>query len=131
MSTRQERRRLAQQVRCMIRTDRAQRRARRQIATKTPQPARTWLVDLGVSPEFAAQYASAFSRGVVPEIVTTTKIKPRKDSRRSERNVLVKSFNFRTIMARLVGGTTYAAYRPKNNPIAAAEFHRAAAAPTS
>lgn len=127
MSSTQERRRLADLVRTMIREDRARHRARRQVATKTPQPARTWLIDAGISPTYAERYASAFSRGVVPALVGTTKIKPKRNSRRSERNVSVKFYDFPTVVARLIGSTVYNAYRPKNNPKTAAEFQRAAA----
>jgi hypothetical protein len=123
MSNSQERRRLARQLRVATRADRQRNRARRRVATLTPQPARVWLVNLGVSPDNAQRFAPAFSRGLVPTRLSTTKIKPRKDSRRSERTVPVKEYNFLTVVRRLV----LEGYRPKTNPEAAAEFARAAA----
>jgi len=121
MSNVQERHRLARQLRVSTRADRERNRARRRVATLTPQPARTWLVTLGVSPDNAQRFAPAFSRGVVPTQMSTTKIKPKTKSRKSERVVPVKEYNFRTVVRRLV------TYRPKSNPEAAAEFARAAA----
>lgn len=128
MSNTQERRRLAGLVREMTRTDRARNRARRRVATLTPQPARVWLTNLGVSPDNAQKFASAFSRGMTPERMSTTKIKPVKKSRRSERVVPTKEYGFFAVVRRLVGEPNGgSAYRPKNNPEAAAEFARAAA----
>lgn len=127
MSAKQERRRLAALVRDMERADRERNRAHRRTATLTPQPARTWLAHLGVPATYADKYASAFSRGVTPTLISTTKIKPKKDSRKSERVVEVKLYSFATVVARLAGTALYNAYRPKNNPEAAAEFARAAA----
>lgn len=121
MSNAQERRRLARQLRVTMRADRARNRARRRVATLTPQPARVWLTNAGVTPAYAEKYASAFSRGMTPTQMSVTKIKPKKNSRKSERTVAVKLYNFATFVGRLV------AYRPKNNPEAAAEFARAAA----
>jgi hypothetical protein len=121
MSNSQERRRLARQLRIATRADRQRNRARRRVATLTPQPARVWLVNAGVDTEFADRYASAFSRGMTPTQMSVTKIKPKKNSRKSERTVAVKLYNFATFVGRLT------VYRPKNNPEAAAEFARAAA----
>lgn len=121
VTAKQERRRLARELRIAVRADRARNRAHRRVATMTPQPARTWLTHVGVAPTYADRYAGAFSRGLVPEVVATTKIKPKRDSRKSEMTVSVKLYRFAMIVARL------AAYRPKNNPDAAAEFARVAA----
>lgn len=122
MASKQERNRLAGLRRTMIRTSRVQNRARRRIATQTPQPARVWLVNLGIAPDYAQRFASAFSRGMVPTTLSTTKIKLKKDSRRSERVVPVKLYGFPAVKKRI------ADYRPKSNPEAATEFARAALA---
>ena len=98
------------------RTNRAASRARRAIATRTPQPARTHLTAAGIDDATAKRFAGAFSRGVQADGTreTTVKLKGR-----TRKTVAVKLYSARTFAARL------AVYRPKDLT-AAARFEQAA-----
>lgn len=95
---------------------RATQRAHRQIATHTPQTARTHLVAAGIDDTTARRFAGAFSRGVIADATRTAKVKL---TGRRFRRVQVKLYNADTFAARL------AVYLPKDCT-AAALFERAA-----
>lgn len=89
---------------------RATRRARRAIATGTPQPARTQLVAAGLDDTTAKRYAGAFSRGVTADGTRTARIKL---VGRTRKTVAVKLYSRETFAARL------ATYRPRDKAAAA------------
>ncbi|WP_435601280.1 hypothetical protein [Streptomyces sp. C10-9-1] len=97
---------------------RAASKARRAVATGTPQPARTRLVAAGLDDTTAKRFAGAFSRGLTADDTreTTVKLKGRATKR-----VAVKLYAAATFAARL------ATYRPKDKA-AAARFETLAVA---
>ncbi|GGU61911.1 hypothetical protein [Streptomyces lavendofoliae] len=100
-----------QALRQRTREQRATRRARKAVATGTPQTARTHLLATGIDPTTAKRYAPAFSRGVA---ATTT----------SETSIKLKGRTRKAVTVKLYDQTAFAA-RPAN-PIAAARFEQAA-----
>jgi hypothetical protein len=104
-------------IRRISRETRTHRRAQRNIATSTPQTAKTHLIASGVPVDTATRFVGAFSRSVIPTATTTVKIKLKK---RHRATVTVKLYDQATFRARL------AVYRPKDQQ-AATVFARAAA----
>lgn len=119
MAGRAERTRLRKLRRLEERANRAARRAHRRVGSGRPQPARTWLLEVGLDEADAKRFASAFSLGVPPTEVGTTEIKTHPASRFTK-TVPVKRYDRPTFLARL------RVYRPKD-PTAAARFNRVAA----
>lgn len=111
-STRQQRHTL----RTRSANTRATRRARRLIATGTPQAARTHLIAAGIDDATAKRYAGAFSRGTTSTATDQTVVKLKGRVRKA---VTVKLYDTATFTARL------AVYRPKDLT-AAARFEQAA-----
>lgn len=109
-------------LRNLVRANRAAARARRQVATGTPQTARTHLVAAGLSDADAKRYAGAFSRSVIATDTVRATMRNPKGKRRGSRKmrVAVKVYDVATFRARL------AAYRPKAAD-AAARFEALAA----
>lgn len=97
-------------------TYRATRKARRAVASGTPQTARTHLIAVGLDAGLAKRFAGAFSTRVIPTATTTAPIKLKGRVRRA---VVVKLYDLATFAARL------AVYRPKD-VLAAARFEQAA-----
>ena len=124
-STRKERRAKSRALRARLRDlrkeNRAAAKARKNVATGTPQTARTHLVAAGVTDHTAKRFAGAFSRGVTP---TTTREARIKLKGRTRKTVAAKLYDAKAFAARL------ASYRPRN-PLAAVEFGRAAQAVTA
>lgn len=89
---------------------RATQRARRAVATGTPQPVRTRLVAAGLDDATAKRFAPAFSRGLVADGARPTTVKLKGRVRKA---VQVKLYAAATFAARL------ATYRPKNAVFAA------------
>jgi hypothetical protein len=89
---------------------RAAARARRAVATGTPQPVRTRFVAAGLDDATAKRFAGAFSRGLVADDTRETVIKLKG---RITKRVAVKLYAARTFAARL------ATYRPKDKVVAA------------
>lgn len=118
--SKQERNRLKQMVRDTARDNRARSAARRRLATRTPQSAKTWLLDAGIPLPVADRYASAFSRSLPAMTTDVVEIKKKSNSRKTM-TVPRKLYDFATVVGRIM------TYRPKNNPEAAAAFTRAAA----
>jgi hypothetical protein len=96
--------------------NRATQRARRNVATGKPQTARTHLTAAGIDDTTAKRFAGAFSRGIIADQITTTRIK-------------LKGRTRKTVQAKLYTLTTFAnrltTYRPKDKN-AANLFARAA-----
>jgi hypothetical protein len=97
-------------------TNRATRKAHRAIATGNPQTARTHLTAAGLTDTTAKRYAPAFSRGIIADQITLTRIKLRG---RTRKTVQAKLYTHATFTQRL------ATYRPKDKT-AAQLFARAA-----
>lgn len=112
------RRTLAARLRTRTAAHRAAQRARRAVATGTPQPARIQLVAAGLDDATAKRFAGAFSRGVIADGARTTTVKLKGRVRKA---VQVKLYAARTFAARL------ATYRPKD-AVAAARFEALAVA---
>jgi hypothetical protein len=120
MSGKAERTRLRKLRRLQERADRHVNRAHRLTRSGRPQPARVWLLEVGVSESTAQRFAPAFSRGVAATEVGTTEIKTHNHSQHTK-TVPVKRYDRTTFLARL------REYRPKDL-VAAREFARAATA---
>ena len=97
---------------------RAANKARRAVATGTPQTARTQLVAAGLDDTTAKRFAGAFSRGVIADGTRTATVKLKG---RTTKRVAVKLYAADTFAARL------AEYRPRDKA-AAALFARLALA---
>ncbi|WP_151477746.1 hypothetical protein [Streptomyces albicerus] len=114
-ATRRERRAQRRALRATLRrrtnTHRAANKARRTLATGTPQTAKTHLIGRGLDPATAKRFAGAFSRGVQPTATAETAVKLKG---RARKTVAVKLYDTATFAARL------AAYRPKDATAAAA-----------
>lgn len=105
-----------QALRNRIREQRATRRARKAVATATPQTARTHLLAAGIDTTTAKRYAGAFSRGAAATTTADTTVKLKG---RTHKTVPVKLYDQAAFATRL------ASYRPKD-PTAAHHFERAA-----
>lgn len=103
-------------IRHRANANRATARARRNVATGRPQTARTHLTAAGLTDTTAKRYAPAFSRGIIADDTTTTRIKLKG---RARKTVQAKLYTLTTFAARL------ATYRPRNASDAAL-FARAA-----
>lgn len=103
-------------IRHRANTNRATRKATRNVATGRPQTARTHLTAAGLTDTTAKRYAPAFSRGILADDVATTRIKLKG---RARKTIQAKLYTLTTFTQRL------ATYRPKDKT-AAALFARAA-----
>lgn len=111
-------RKATQLLKDRTRTQRAIRKAQRQVATTTVLSAKTRLIAAGLNPNTAARFAGAFSTRVTPTAIAETVIKLKG---RVTKRVGVKLYDLPTFTARL------AVYRPKDKT-AAAQFATLAAA---
>lgn len=93
------------QLRSLSRELRAHSRARKLVATGTPQAARTHLIAAGLDTQTAQRFAGAFSRNVLPTDRRVTRIKL---TGRTTARVSVKLYSRETFAARL------AVYRPRD-----------------
>lgn len=96
--------------------NRATRKAHHAVNTGRPQTARTHLTAAGIDDTTAKRYAPAFSRGIIADDTTLTRIKLKG---RTRKTVQAKLYTLTTFTQRL------ATYRPKDKT-AAALFARAA-----
>lgn len=103
-------------LRQRTRDNRATHKARKNVATSTPQAASTHLIAAGLTPTDAKRYAGAFSRGVIADSTAKTTVKLKG---RTRKTVNVKLYDRATFALRL------ATYRPKDRA-AAARFEQAA-----
>lgn len=103
-------------IRHRANTNRATRKATRNVNTGRPQTARTHLTAAGIDDTTARRYAPAFSRGITADDVAVTRIKLKG---RARKTVHAKLYTLDTFAQRL------AAYRPKDKT-AAAQFAHAA-----
>lgn len=109
------------QVRAMVRENRAHGRAVRNVATGTPQTAKTHLIAVGIDTATATRFAPAFSRSVLASGTTTGPIKLTHRSRKTK-TVSIKLYDLATFRARM------AVYRPAKDATAAVTFAIAALA---
>jgi hypothetical protein len=92
--------------------------ARRAVASKSPQTARTHLVNAGLTDEDAQRYASAFSRGVITKTSVEQVVRVRRSKATQANHYRIvrrtaKTYDLKTFNARL------AVYRPKDDAAAA------------